>query len=97
MKRFFNRITDDLLIEADILHARQHARVPLNSLDLIIEEANGRDVRSFNVVLLVKFKGDFSSNKKFIVSIEKMVLDYYAGIVQYLTNWNRPAPKSTHS
>lgn len=89
----FQLIEEDLLIEADIKHAREHIRVPISSFELLIDEVNGRDIQSFNIVLMSKFKGGFGSNKKFIVLIEKMILEYYAGIVQYLTNWNRPAPK----
>ena len=89
----FSIIEKDLLVEANVKHAREHIRVPLSSLDDIIEEVNGREIQAFNIVVMSKFGAGFGSNKKFIVLIEKMVLDYYAGIVQYLTNWNRPAPK----
>ncbi|MBL6664147.1 MAG: hypothetical protein ISP71_08615 [Flavobacteriales bacterium] len=89
----FNQISNDLLLEVDVKHARQHIRVPLTAIDSILDETNGREIQAFNVVLMSKFKAKFESNKGFIVEIEKMVLEYYAGIVQYLTNWNRPAPK----
>lgn len=89
----FNQISKDLLLEVDVKHARQHIRVPLTAIDSILDETNGREIQAFNVVLMSKFKAKFESNKGFIVKIEKMVLEYYAGIVQYLTNWNRPAPK----
>jgi len=89
----FSLIEKDLLVEAKIKHARENIRVPINALDTLFEEVNGREIQAFNVVLMSKFGAGFGSNKKFIVLIEKMVLDYYAGIVQYLTNWNRPAPK----
>ena len=39
------------------------------------------------------FGAGFASVKKFIVLIEQMILEYYEGVVQYLTNWKRPAPK----
>jgi hypothetical protein len=89
----FNTISKDLLVEADIKRARQHIRVTLNDLESILEESNGREIQAFNIVLMSKFKAKFSSNKGFITEIESMVLEYYAGIVQYLTNWDRPAPK----
>ena len=89
----FNKISDDLLLEADVKHARQNIRVSLSDIELILDEANGREIQSFNIVLMSKFKAKFSSNKGFITEIESMVLEYYAGIVQYLTNWDRPAPK----
>ena len=85
--------SDDLLLEADVKHARQNIRVSLSDIELILDEANGREIQSFNIVFMSKFKAKFSSNKGFITEIESMVLEYYAGIVQYLTNWDRPAPK----
>ena len=89
----FNKISEDLLLEADIKHARHNIRVSISDIESILEEANGKEIQSFNIVLMSKFKGKFSSNKGFISEIESMVLEYYAGIVQYLTNWDRPAPK----
>lgn len=89
----FELIEKGLLVEANVKHARQHVRVPVASLETLLAEVNGREIQAFNIVAISKFGTGFGSNKKFIVLIEKMVLDYYAGIVQYLTNWNRPAPK----
>ena len=89
----FERIERDLIIEANVKHARQHTKVSWQELDTLLEEVNGKEIQAFNIVYVNKFGKAFSSNKKFIVTIENMILEYYAGIVQYLTNWNRPAPK----
>ncbi|MCH2232224.1 MAG: hypothetical protein MK078_17870 [Crocinitomicaceae bacterium] len=89
----FDLIEKDILVEANVKHAREHLRVPIHSLDLLLEQANGKEIQAFNIVLMSKYGAGFGSNKKFISLIEKMILDYYAGIVQFLTNWNRPAPK----
>lgn len=89
----FTKIENDLIIEANVKHAREHVRVKLSDLDTLLEEANGKEIQAFNVVLMSKFGAGFGSNKKFIVLLEQMILDYYAGIVQHMTNWNRPAPQ----
>ena len=89
----FERIERDLIIEANVKHARQHTKVSWQELHTLFEEVNGKEIQAFNIVYVNKFGKAFSSNKKFIVTIENMILEYYAGIVQYLTNWNRPAPK----
>lgn len=89
----FERIEKDLIIEANVKHARQHTKVSWQEIDTLFEEVNGKEIQAFNIVYVNKFGKAFSSNKKFIVTIESMILEYYAGIVQYLTNWNRPAPK----
>ena len=89
----FNAIADDLFVDTNVKHARRDVRVSISDIDEILDEANGREIQSFNVVYMSKFKDKFSSNKGFITKIESMVLEYYAGIVQHLTNWDRPAPK----
>lgn len=89
----FSCIEKDILVEADVKYAKEHLRVKLSELDRLIEESKGKEITSFNIVLMSNFGAGFGSTKKFIVLIEKMLFDYYAGIVQYLTNWNRPAPR----
>jgi hypothetical protein len=89
----FHSLEKDILIEANIKHARQHLRISLSEFEKLMEESKGKEIQAFNIVVQSKFNAGFGSNKKFIVLIEKMILDYYAGIVQHLTNWNRPAPK----
>ena len=89
----FQSIEKDILIEANIKHAREHIRIPLTGFETLLNDSKGKEIQAFNIVLLSKLNSGFGSNKKFIVLIEKMILDYYAGIVQYLANWNQPAPK----
>lgn len=89
----FQSIEKDILIEANIKHARKHIRIPLNGFDTLVQDSKGKEIQAFNIVLLSKFNTGFASNKKFITLIESMVLNYYAGIVQNLANWNQPAPK----
>jgi len=89
----FRSIEKDILIEANIKHAREHIRIPLSGFETLIEESKGKEIQAFNIVLLSKFNAGFNSNKKFIFLIEKMVLEYYASIVQHLANWNQPAPR----
>ena len=92
-EQVFNDIEKDLLIEANIKHARNHIRIPVFKLDDLYIQINSKEIQAFNVVLMSKFKTSFGSNKNFIKAIEQMTLNYYAGIVQHLTNWNQPAPK----
>jgi hypothetical protein len=39
------------------------------------------------------FGSRFGSTRKFIDLTEDLVLRYYEGVVQHLSNWKRPAPK----
>lgn len=89
----FPSLEKDILIEANIKYAKQHIKISLSEFERLILESKGKEIQAFNIVVQSKFNAGFGSNKKFIVLIEKMVLNYYAGIVQHLTNWNRPAPR----
>jgi hypothetical protein len=90
---FFDKIEKNILIEADVKFAKANLKVKLSELGKLTEMAKGKEIQAFHVVLTNGFGANFASNKKFIELIEKMVLDYYSGIVQQISNWNRPAPK----
>ena len=89
----FAKIEGNIWIEADIKFAKANMKVKLSELGELTEMTKGKEIQAFHVVLINGFGANFASNKKFIELIEKMVLDYYAGVVQQISNWNRPAPK----
>ncbi|WP_223032688.1 hypothetical protein [Hanstruepera marina] len=89
----FNKLSDYIWIEADIKYARNNLKVKLNELDKLKEEAKDSEIQAFHVVLIDGLGVGFASTGKFISLIEEMVLNYYEGIVQHMTNWSRPAPK----
>ena len=89
----FSKIEKDILVEANVKYAKEHLREKLTNLEQLIEDAKGKEIQAFNIVLISGFGASFGSNKQFIVLIEQMLFNYYAGIVQFLTNWNRPAPR----
>ncbi len=89
----FEKLESNIWIEADIKFAKANLKVKLSDLGDLTEMTKGKEIQAFHVVLINGFGANFASNKKFIELIEKMVLDYYAGIVQQISNWNRPAPK----
>lgn len=89
----FTKIEKDIWIEADIKFGKSHIRINLSELDTLLEFAAGREIQSFNVILISRFGVNFASVKKFVELIERMIIEYYAGIVQHMTNWNRHAPK----
>lgn len=89
----FERIKDSIWVEADIKYANNNLKVKLSDLDSLNELAKGKDINAFHIVMISSFGVGFASNKKFIVLIEQMVLLFYEGIVQHMSNWKRPAPK----
>jgi len=89
----FESLENQLWIEAEIKFAKSRIKIKLSELGELAELAKGKEIQAFHVVVISSFGSGFASNKKFIVLIEKMVLEFYEGIVQHLSNWNRPAPK----
>ena len=74
-------------------YVKKHIKVSLEDFNTLNELAKGKDVQSFNIVLITSFGANFSSVKKFVEVIEKKTLDYYEGVVQHLSNWTPKAPK----
>ena len=64
-----------------------------SDLETNLKETNGKEIQFLNTVLMSKFKANFSRNIGFITEIEPMTLEYCAGIIQYLTNCDRPTLK----
>ena len=93
----FIGLQDNIWVEADVKFAKDNLKIKLTELGSLFDLAAGREIQGFHIVLHKGFSAGFASNKKFIVLIEQMILDYYEGIIQYMTNWKRPAPKLDHS
>ena len=91
----FNSIEGNIWIEADIKFAKANLKIKLSELSELSDQVNGKEIQAFHIILGHSFGAGFASNKKFISLIEQMLLDYYEGVVQHMTNWNRPAPKLT--
>ncbi len=87
------KIEKDLWVEADIKYIKAHQKEKVNALELLYEKCNGAEIQAFNVTVDVDFKSNFKGQKTFIFQIEQLVIDFYAGIVQNMANWSRPAPK----
>jgi len=89
----FNELSSDIMIDINIKHAKGLYRISLKNLETIYTELKDREIKEFGIVLVKDFGKGFSSSMKFVEIIETMLLDYYKVIVQYLSNWEKPAPK----
>jgi len=89
----FDELSNDIMIDINIKHAKGVERILCKNLDVFYPEIKNREINDFGIVLIKDFGKGFSSSMKFVETIETMLLDYYKVIVQYLTNWEKPAPK----
>jgi len=93
----FSKLENELIIEANIKYAQSNLKVKLSGLDELLELTKEKEIQGFKIILNRGFGAGFASVKKFIVLIDKMVLEYYEGIVQHVSSWTRPTPKIVQS
>ena len=86
-------IDTELKIDINVKHSKNTIRVPFNSLDTILDEISKKELNNFSVVLVKDFRSAFTSRKKFVMTLELMLLDFYRGFVEHLVNWKQPSPK----
>jgi hypothetical protein len=89
----FEIIKNEIMVEVTIKNSSQIERYHLEKIEDIIEELKNKELREFRIIYIKDFGKSFSNRKKFTEIIEIMIIDYYAGIVQYLKKWEKPAPK----
>ncbi|MCE7740778.1 MAG: hypothetical protein GPJ50_15545 [Candidatus Heimdallarchaeota archaeon] len=89
----FEIVKNEIMIEVTIKNSSRIERFHLEKIEDIIEELKNKELREFKIVYIKDFGKSFSNRKKFVEIIEKMIIDYYGGIVQYLKKWEKPAPK----
>lgn len=89
----FQNVKGGTIIEVAIKNSNKLERFYLDKIDIITGELENREIRDFKIIYLKDFGKSFSNRKKFVEIIEKMLIDYYSGIVQYLKNWEKPAPQ----
>lgn len=93
----FEALSKELMVDINVKYSSIPIRLPLEELEFSYDRLNGREIKSFNI-LLIKYLGrKFISRSGFVKSIESMLIDYYQGIVQYIKKWEKPAPKIQHS
>lgn len=92
-EELFQKIENEIWIEANIKFAKANIKVKLSELNTLQELTAGKEIQEYHILLIKSFGANFASNKKFIVLIENMILEYYEVIVQHVSTWSRPTPK----
>ena len=92
-KEKFQIIHNEILIEIILKNTNRTERVNIDTLDDIYDEIKDREIKEFKVLHIKDFGKSFASCRKFVETLEGMLVDYYSSIVQFLFNWTPPAPK----
>ncbi len=89
----FTTLKNDLLIDINIKYSNEPTRCTLEELEDVHERVTNKEIKSFNILLLKNLGRKFESRKGFVEITEKMLIDFYKGIVQYLKKWEKPVPQ----
>lgn len=92
-EKFFAALAKDIVIFVGVKHSRSMLGFSLRDLDDRFDQLKDKDINRFEIVCDRDLGRDFYAPKKFVEEIEKMLLHFYAGIVQNLTAYRKPAPK----
>jgi hypothetical protein len=93
----FETIKNELKININIKHAKGIERISYDRLDSIHQEFKNKEIKEFGIVQVKDFGKKFAASQKFVEVLEKMLLDFYKGVIQYLSRWEQPAPKLTEN
>lgn len=89
----FLSVAPKLYISADIKFARKPIVESLAEYSKLSQLGKSEVITGFKLYVVKNFGTKFTSPKGFVVEIEKLLVDFYGGCVQELSNWNKPAPK----
>ena len=93
----WNEIESDLHINFSIKYFKETYNRKLADIDDVIDYCNAGDkkkeITGYKVVYLKDLGSKFGSRKDFITNIEKMLINFYTGVVQHLSNPPQPTPK----
>lgn len=89
----FGTVANDLQVELTIKFMKEPIRVPVAELEDAHELVGNREIKTFRVIYLKYLSRRFDSRKGVVQIIERMILDYYQGVLQHLKKWEKPAPQ----
>jgi hypothetical protein len=89
----FKKFESGLMLDVNVKFLSKPIRVPLSELEDAHEKLLGKEIKSFSVVYINYLGKKFESRKLFVTNLEETLIQFYQVIVQYLKNWEKPAPK----
>jgi hypothetical protein len=89
----FKKIENDMWVETNVKFAKNNIKSKISNLEELSELTLWKELSEFHFVYIKDFWASFSSEKKFIATIEEMIMNYYEWVVQHATSWKTPTPK----
>ncbi|MBA7649294.1 hypothetical protein ES703_57091 [subsurface metagenome] len=92
-KETFQKIKDEILIEIILKKTSRTERISVETIDDIYNEIKDKEIKEFRILYIKDFGKKFSNCRRFVEIIEDMLINYYSGVIQFLSKWAEPAPK----
>ena len=92
-EQVFLKLKNEILIEIILKNTSKTERINIDNIDHIYEEIKDKEIKEFKILYIKDFGKSFANCRKFVETLENMLLDYYSCVVQHLFNWTQPAPK----
>jgi len=87
-------IDGDVFVDVHVKYASNDERFPKADTYRIREEVGTvQDINEFKIVYVKSLGSKFKSSKGFVDIIEKMMIDFYQGVVQNVRSWSPPPPR----
>ena len=95
-KAFFKN-TKNIWVSANIKYSRTPIAHKLSEITQLKEIHKKDEIKDFKIYIVKDLGRTFTSTKGFVTNIETLLIDFYEGYVQHLSNWTKPAPKIERS
>lgn len=92
-QEIFENLAPNLFVEIYLKFAKDPLRVRFDNLDGAVDDIGTREIKSFSILYHKYLGRKFDSRKGIVTIIEKMLIEYYQGILQHLKHWEKPAPQ----
>ena len=93
----FFKNTKNIYVSASIKYSRTPIAYSLSEISKLKEIQKKDEIKDFKIYVVKDLGRTFSSTKGFVTNIETLLIDFYEGYVQHLSNWTKPAPKIERS
>ena len=91
--QLFAELQAELWVDIDVKYGKKAVRVALAELEHAHEKLGSQEIKSFGVVQAKYLGRTFESRRRFVDTVEGMLMKYYRGIVQHLRRWEKPVPQ----
>lgn len=89
----FANLAPNLFVEIYLKFAKDPLRVRYENLDEAVDDIGSREIKSFGILYHKYLGRKFDSRRGVVTIIEKMLIEYYQGILEHLKRWEKPVPQ----